>query len=353
MTTDRNYWIHRIGHVQKLSYPLLEQGLLSYGWSDFVSYDNYIDNVRKEGGWEYMEKCMLDCWGGLTNNRYQLWRFLVEMKSGDWVIVPMYGEFSIYELTEDSPISIIDYNKPIKDNAGKIYSRNEDGLLIEDDENNTVIDLGLLRYVKPIAEHISRYKFADAALISRLKVRQTNVNINDLESSILTAIERAKNNKPIDFRGELDDIIPHICKSIQNTLDDRKFERLVKWYFERIGASNVDIPSRNPSDKESFEDIDVIGTFDHLKTVFYVQVKHHNGITADWAAKQIAQAKKIHEKSDNGDGYTRVYWALTSAKDFNEECKQHAQENNIQLITGYEFASMLIDVGFVNVNSAF
>lgn len=32
---ERNYWIHRISHIAEISYPLLDVGYLSYGWSDF------------------------------------------------------------------------------------------------------------------------------------------------------------------------------------------------------------------------------------------------------------------------------------------------------------------------------
>ncbi len=346
----RNYWLHRIGYIPRLSFPLLEQGWLSIGWSDFVS-DDFIGNVRDKDGWQYLETRMLQCWGGLSRARYQLWRFIVGMKSGDWVIVPSSGEFSIFEIVDDSPISITEFNGTVTDYSGKAYSRNDNGLLAEDD--GSAIDLGFLRHVKPVAEHISRYKYANSVLTSRMKIRQAISDISDLEPSIIDAYERAKETRPIDFRSELDTIIPHICKSIQDTLTETKFEKLVKWYFERIGASSVEIPSRNPSDKESFEDIDVTAVFDHLKTIFYIQVKHHSGITAEWAAEQIAKAKEIHEKSGNGDGYTRVYWALTSATDFNDDCKKTALDKGIQLVTGPEFASMLADAGFLNVNSAF
>ena len=32
------YWLHRISHEAKVSYPLLESGYLSIGWSD-MAYD--------------------------------------------------------------------------------------------------------------------------------------------------------------------------------------------------------------------------------------------------------------------------------------------------------------------------
>ena len=50
-------------------------------------------------------------------------------------------------------------------------------------------DLGFARKVKILYKNISRAKFADAKLTSRMKIRQTNVNINDLKSSIEKCIE--------------------------------------------------------------------------------------------------------------------------------------------------------------------
>lgn len=351
MENERNYWIHRISYNSYITYPLLDKGYLCNGWSDFATYENYVDNVRGENGWNYLEDCMIDCWGSLTVNRYQLWRFLVEMKVGDWVVVPKAGTFSVYEILDDSPFSIIDYNDVIVDWNGVEYKRNSDGLIINEEGN--VIDLGFIRKVKRITPDISRYKFCNNTLISRLKARQTNVNINLISDSLLDAIKNFNENKPIDFRGDIENIIPNICKSIKETLSQDKFEKLVKWYFERIGASYVEIPSKNPSEKESYEDIDVEASFDLTRTTYYVQVKHHNGITPEWAAKQVAKKKELHERTESADGYSRVYWALTSADDFTDECKKIAQDEKIQLINGKEFASMLIDAGLANVNDAF
>jgi hypothetical protein len=351
MEKERNYWIQRISYNAHITYPLLDKGYLCIGWSDFVKFENYVDNVRREGGWNYMESCMLEDWGALTTNRHQLWRYMVNMKVGDWVVVPKAGTFSVYEIEVDSPISIADYKETIYDWYGVEYKRNENGLIIN--EEGKVVDLGFLRKVKLIRKDISRYKYCDNILTSRLKVRQTNVNIWGIRESVLNAIQNYDDNKPIDLRADIENIIPNICESIQKILSQEKFEMLVNWYFDRVGASNVYIPSKNPSDKESYEDIDVEATFDLLRTTYYVQVKHHKGKTAEWAAMQVAKKKELHERTENADGYTRVYWALTSADDFTDECKKIAQDEKIQLINGKEFASMLIDAGLANVNDAF
>ena len=346
---ERNYWIHRISHIAEISYPLLENNYLSYGFSDF-EHDGFIEGVRGDSGWQYIEEQFLAEWGGLARGRYQLWNFIKEMKAGDWVIVPTYGAFTICELLEDKPIMIKDIKDiVIKNWNGEEILRDNGGYLI--DSNHNKIDLGFARRVKIIQKDISRYDYAESDLTSRMKVRQTNVCISDLKVSILRSLEAYNHQKPIHFRNEINDVIPSICSIIQTKLNPDKFEFLVKWYFERVGASSVVIPPKNPSGKVDYEDVDVIATFDLLKTIFYVQVKHYRGETSSWGAEQIAHLKDLEAMKDDrqDDGYTKVYWLVSSSETFTEECINKARETNVQLIDGKTFSSMLLDAGFFGV----
>lgn len=349
---ERSYWIHRISHIAEISYPLLDNNYLSYGFSDFEN-DGFIEGVRGVNGWNFLEKQFNDEWGELTRNRYQLWNFISEMKAGDWVVVPTYGEFSIVELLEDKPIMIKDIKDiNIKNWNGEEIKRDERGYLI--DSNDDKIDLGFARRVKIIQKGISRYNYADSDLTSRLKVRQTNVCINDLKENILKSLDSFINNRPIHFRNEINNVVPNICSIIQKDLNPDKFEYLVKWYFERVGASSVVIPPKNPSDKEDYEDVDVVATFDLLKTIYYVQVKHYRGETGSWGAEQISRVKELASLKDDrqDDGYTKIYWLVTSSEEFTEECINKARETKVQLIDGKTFSSMLLDAGFLGVGNA-
>jgi len=97
-----NYWLHRISHHAEVSYPLIERGILSVGWSE-LSSDKFfadcsdIDNFNghlEEVGW------------GLPRNRYSLWRFISEMDKDDYVLVPSWGTFSIYKIIDDQAYNI-------------------------------------------------------------------------------------------------------------------------------------------------------------------------------------------------------------------------------------------------------
>lgn len=349
LVMERNYWIHRISHIAEISYPLLDNNYLSYGFSDFEN-DGFIEGVRGENGWQFMEQQFMEEWGELARTRFQLWNFIHEMKAGDWVIVPTYGEFSICELLDDNPMMIKDIKDvEIKNWNGEVILRDDDGYLLN--SANDKIDLGFVRRIKMIQKGISRYEYADSDLTSRLKVRQTNVCINDIKESVHKALDSFQRNKPIRFRNEIDEVVPTICSIIQTKLNPDKFENLVKWYFERVGASSVVIPPKNSSEKVDYEDVDVIATFDLLKTIYYVQVKHYRGETGSWAAEQISHLKELSLNKDDrqDDGYTKVYWVVSSSEAFTTECVNLAKETNIQLVDGKSFVSMLLDAGFLGV----
>ena len=349
---EKNYWIHRISHLSELSYPLLKDGYLTYGFSDFAVIDNYISNLKSKG-WKYLDDTMRNEWTGLHRSRYQLWRYICDMKLGDWVIVPTSGAFGIYEIVEDDPLTIGNIPKDYKiyDWNRNLRERNEKGFIVN--EKGKIIDLGFARKVKLIADGISRYNYADSALSSRLKVRQTNVKITDIKESVLKALDSHQNNKPINFRNELSEITTQINSKIQDILQPDKFEYLIKWFFKRIGASSVDIPSKNSSNKQDYEDVDVVASFELLKTVYYIQAKHHKGHTSSWALEQINAMKAIHENDRMDDGYSKIYWVISSADNFSTECINRANEVNVQLINGSQFAEMLLDAGFHNINKAF
>ena len=42
-----NYWLHRISHMQAVSYPLLEKGYLSIGFKDFLQRPEFLKRKIK------------------------------------------------------------------------------------------------------------------------------------------------------------------------------------------------------------------------------------------------------------------------------------------------------------------
>ena len=98
---EKQYWLHRItggDNAIKLTHPLLfEHNILSTGWAS-LSWDEFVRKSR--GDWKSFEAEFYNEYPGLRN-RWSLWRFL-EMKEGDIVVVPTWGEFSIYKVADNN-----------------------------------------------------------------------------------------------------------------------------------------------------------------------------------------------------------------------------------------------------------
>ena len=96
-------------------------------------------------------------------------------------------------------------------------------------------------------------------------------------------------------------------------------------------------------------DVDVVATFEKLKTIVYVQVKRHKGETSDWAVQQIVDFSNSKEIGlDNN--YSYQFWVISSSECFSENCRKLATENHVRLINGEEFVRMLLDVGIESLN---
>ena len=62
------------------------------------------------------------------------------------------------------------------------------------------------------------------------------------------------------FHEILEKITPQVLKSLKSELNPDKFENLVKFYFEKNGATDVYIPAKNEKGKEG--DADVVAIFE-------------------------------------------------------------------------------------------
>jgi predicted Mrr-cat superfamily restriction endonuclease len=340
------YWLHRISWLAHVSYPLLNEGYLSIGWSDF-SDEEFLEKSSEEDG-EYFDERFGAEYGYLPRNRYSLWYFLADMAKGDIVIVPSkWGTFSIYKIEEANAIlpSSFVLNEGLVDWNGKKIKFNKSKQLILEDEKD-YLDIGFLRKVKPIQEEIPRAEYANAALTRRMKIQNTTANINDLKDDVVSAIDAFKKNKPINLKSTLlDKSIDLWLSIIKKELNPDKFEKLILLYFQRVGASNVYIPPKNENNKAG--DVDIVAEFEHIKSTICVQVKFHDNETNDWAIEQIKESAE--SKKYCGDSYTTHYWVITSGDSFTEEAKRLASENNIVLIDGREFVRMFIEIGIQNI----
>ena len=335
------YWLHRItggDYALEFAHPLLfTHNYLTIGWSDFSS-DSFVNDVKKRGD-DAINEIMLKAGWGSPRNRWNLWRFIKGMSKGDIVVVPTWGEFSLFEIADDKILSNESIDASIyKDWNGKLAYKHEDGYFYNSDEK--CIDLGFYRKMNPVLLNIPREGYTDQELYSRMKIRQTNADISDLKESIEYARIAFGEKKPINLKEQIvEETAPKLLSLIDKLTNDIKFENLVEWYLKSLGAK-VDTPSKNESPTED-GDADKVAFFENIKTAIMVQVKKHEGTTDDWAVQQIKAFKANH---NYGDYHTQM-WVISSCKEFSEKAKIEAESEGVRLIDGIEFAKMILDTG--------
>ena len=91
------------------------------------------------------------------------------------------------------------------------------------------------------------------------------------------------------------------------------------------------------------------GSLWYLDYPVKVYYKNDNGLILSGDYSDFIDSEKTTIFKLTDDGYTKVYWVVSSSEVFTSECVNLARETNIQLIDGKNFASMLLDAGFFGV----
>lgn len=340
------YWLHRItggDHALQFAHPILfTHHYLSIGWSDFSS-DAFVRQVLVEGK-SAIEIAMKSKGWGLPKSRWNLWRFIHEMKKGDIILVPTSLVFSLFEIEDDVIFSNESMDSSVfMDWNGKQAFRQEDDYYYN--ENCQPIDLGFYRRVKPIFYNIPPTAFADQRLISRMKIRQTNADISGLKVSIENARKAYEEQKPINQKEKIiKETAPKLLSLIENRTSADSFKNLVECYLKSLGA-RTEIPSKNAPDKGE-GDAYVIGYFDNIKTAIMVQVRMHEDVTDEWAIQQIKAYKTNHTYDD----YHTQMWLISLCEHYSLAAMNKADEAGIRFITGIDFAKMILDAGWEGLN---
>ncbi|ULG71398.1 restriction endonuclease [Macrococcus brunensis] len=326
------YLMHRMSHQGDVARELLfKNNYISIGWSDIDdeikselivhAQSNNRDKFRElfvgtgvENAWEWMT----------ARKGWYLYNFLA-LKAGDKVIVPLGSDLTICEVTGEP----------------KINTERKDA------------DLGFFIPVSIIETGIPRALYTDSGLSSKLKYRGSNLVLNDkdIDCKIGKMILDFNEKKPVhDFGDRRVRIVNEVHEYIQDSLKPDQFEKLVKAYFEHIGATRVEIPSKNGKFELNDEvaDIDVKAYFKLLDLTIYVQVKHHADGTAtgEHAIRQIDRFKYDGDKEDSKLlPISSLKWVITTAS-VDEGLIEAAKEKNIRVFHEKQFAELLVDAGF-------
>ena len=340
MNNERNYWMHRITYERDVKQLLLDHSnLLLTGWG-FTSNDVFLNEVRN-GDKQRFDDAYCRVTGKLSHNRYFLYMFLNEFKKGDYVVVPGNKDFSVYEITSEKPMSNEHIWEKTSDPAMCNIKQGSDGKLYRI-KDNSELELGFFWEVKPVELNISREQYASDNLRKRLKFQGTTNNITSFKKDVVDAVERFRANNPINLHTEIiEGIHQDVLSKLQKLSSDSSFEKVVKFYMEKIGASKVEIPAKTKLSKAE-GDADVIANFDDLQVRIIIQVKHYLKEVDENAVKQIVLAQTAYEDPN----YTIIPWVVAACDTFTEKAQIMAEEEGVRLIGGSEFSSSLLDVGF-------
>lgn len=247
---EKNYWLLRVsggnnGYIT--GHKLLNDcQLVSIGWADF-SCKGFLQELKEKDCMPLIDQFYQDLGWSKSRNRWNLWRFVTSMKKGDYIVVPGWQCFGVYEIEDDM---ILDINALSDDVLKKgCCNRGQDGYLY--DLENKQIDLGFFRKVRPIKENLSRIEFASPRLCSRMKIQQTSANINDLKDDINLVIEGSQNfSKEQDLPFNIDAAVYTLCANSSEKkcllIDNRYYEipiyqREYSWGEEQVGRFIRDI----------------------------------------------------------------------------------------------------------------
>ena len=240
-----------------------------------------------------------------------VWRFVREVREGDWIVAPTRTGLNIAKVT---------------------------GPLLYD--TNLVAADSAWRYpVKWIRRDVPR-DTASGALQARCSSRQTCVEATDLLPEIerLSRLEGKPNLAVAILRSEARTAIG---KVLDEHLTPADLEQLVLRLVERSGAL-VEQPPKNYSGKKG--DVDVLATFAFPQYVIGYQVKKHTdaSTTDEYAVQQIVEAMESeHFDIDIG-------CVVTTAQNFSPAAKTLAAASTVspvRLIARDDLIQWVLSVG--------
>jgi hypothetical protein len=363
-------WLNRIKGNYPISKPLLDKGYLSVGFSDFIfdfdkeGFLKFIDPAYEgENRGTILYNIAVRLWGeGSHRTINNLYRFLVDYREGDRVIVPSWGTFSVYTLV-GRPLQVAELPQEVVDSLIPLGQKEpvtlrEDGYLVPHGATEE-IDIGFLWKVSPLHPDPGKRDIprdlADAALAARLKIRLAIARITDFSTDIDKAIKHFDDGTVPSLHASAEqELKGRLLDVIMSDINPDKFERLVMWYLTRMGAENAQIPSKHQDKNDPEADVDVIATFEALKVRINVQCKRHVGSTDEKGVRQIiAYARELEERElGNDDIYNDSFWVVSTAE-FSVDAKNLAFGASVRLVNGMEFARMLLDAGIAGIDGAF
>ena len=291
--------------------------------------------IEEKNYWAFRDTISKHCYPGEKTLRKAgygagtMWRFINDMKVGDWIVVPFWGGvFYVAEITGDA---YCDPSSAAR-KSNSCYRR----------------PVRWLNDKKPISRSLAKAK-----LIARMKTQATSAEAGDLIDNIFEALAKAQgsaSNAPanpdqlfhLDLRQRMAAVV--LDEIHTGHMTPQKLEKLVMRVLKAVGATSI---KQIPTTKDQGVDIRAIFLVGRVTQVEVgVQVKCHEGQTAN---SELDQLIKGLIKEDLTQG-----WFITTGT-FNENAEDYLEENaegkgvQISLVDGSQFAGMIIDSGLENI----
>lgn len=337
-------WLHRLSHYGwVVAYELAEKGYLTIGYSDAVEAADYPSAFRdpERCGAAYEEIAR-----GYGASRAGCLSRFAQMSEGDLVVVPRPGCFDVYKVLSDTmeDIRALPLEGAINDTVSHAA-----GDWLKSEKEPDGLDLGYFRRVEVVRRDISR-ELAPAALVSRLKARQSTLDISDLAQEVETAIARAQQEAAPTalLNAQLAQALyAQVDAYLREECTPERLERLVARYFEAEGARVV-IPTKTASyhaQEAKCGDVDVFAYFDIPKVAIAVQVKRHhdNTETDGWAVSQVIEGAESFARAPEHEDWGIRQWVISTADDFTAEAKALAKEKGVTLLARKDFVEAFVD----------
>ena len=253
-----------------------------------------------------------------------MWRFIRAMQTGDYVVVPNWGEFYVAEITGPATY---DPSKVKEDTA---YRRSAKWL----------------NGKKAIPRRLAR-----AALISRMKVQGTSADASDLIAEIEDCLSLAERGHAPTFQTDLQArLIAQVLHEMHHgRIDDFGFERLIQSVLRSLGATDVRLVPRI-QDKGA----DVVATFlvaGAFQQVVAVQAKH-------WKPDPPVGTEVIEQLIRGIEAESANLGMVVTTGAFSAEATQAAAQYyedtgiRIELVDGEQFAKLIVENGIPSVSQA-
>jgi predicted Mrr-cat superfamily restriction endonuclease len=298
------------GLVSRISEGLKDNDLI-LGWS-------LAQGLIGEEASDKFKRKLAEAYPDLAVNNHKLgsaagslWRFIQDMKKGDFAVVPDAGQFYVAKVTDEA--------------------RYDKSHLNDDTAHRRRVEW--LNGGQPLPREL-----ASSGLQSRMKVYQTTAWADEFTEEIkkLLAADKAAPRVGDEIAQSMRDALLQQLR--QGRMNDRSFEKFIAALMRQIGCSEVKVIARR-NDKG----VDIRAFHDALGVPIAVQVKWHNDPHFPTDRECIDQLEKGMETGDIG-------WAVTLGK-FGPDAEKRAEQLRtnenllIRLIDGDELAKLAIEHG--------